>query len=101
MLSTGCWFSDQRPFFLHPDWLFLRSLQEQLPKERIPKDKKITKQRRELKAVKQSRKPARKRNVAKITCCAVLAQYGGEIPPEDGEAHGRKYSYISEEELYA
>ncbi|MFY9523607.1 MAG: hypothetical protein WAS00_01335 [Limnochordia bacterium] len=54
-----------------------------------------------MKAVKQSRKPARKRNVAKITCCAVLAQYGGEIPPEDGEAHGRKYSYISEEELYA
>jgi hypothetical protein len=39
MLSTGCWFSDQRPFFLHPDWLFLRSLQEQLPKERISKEK--------------------------------------------------------------
>jgi hypothetical protein len=39
MLSTGCWFSDQRPFFLHPGWLFLRSLQEQPAKERISKEK--------------------------------------------------------------
>ena len=36
MLSTGCWFSEQRPFFHHPGWIFYRSIQDQHPKDRIP-----------------------------------------------------------------